>query len=159
MATKPGIASTANPGHVTPVSATMPATTRGPAKAPTWSSALCTAKPRPRPTVRAASASSTDLDGERTALPERSRTTSAEASTRPAPPTKGATARSGTQTTVIAYPVTVHDQYRPDRSARGPENSRNPRAAASPAPVTRPTTSAEAPREARKGPVTDRAPS
>ena len=93
-----------------PVSATTPATNNGPAKAPTWSSALCTANPRPRPTVRAASASSTDFEGERTAFPVRSRMTRVEASASPAAPTKGANAISGTHTTVMAYPTTVHDQ-------------------------------------------------
>ena len=51
----------------------------------------CARRTRGRgPTVRAASASSTDFDGERTALPDRSRITSVDASTRPAPPTNGA---------------------------------------------------------------------
>ena len=82
------------------VSATTPATSSGPANAPTWSSALCTANPRPRPTAPAACASSADLDGLRTALPVRSSSTIVIPKARPAPPRNGATAISGTQAAV-----------------------------------------------------------
>ena len=100
MATAPGMARTAMLGQMAPVAAMTPATSSGPAKAPTWSSALCTPKPRPRPTADATWARSADFDGLRTALPERSRRMRTEASTRPAPPTNGVTASSGTQTAV-----------------------------------------------------------
>ncbi len=79
-----------------------PATSSGPISAPVWSSALCTPKPRPRPTSRAATASSTDLAGLRTALPVRSSSTIAEPQTRPAAPSAGASAISGTQAAVRA---------------------------------------------------------
>ncbi len=102
MATTPGTASTARPAHIAVVTAIVPATRSGPANAPTWSSALCTAKPRPRPTARAAKASSADFDGLRTAFPVRSSSTNVHARTRPAPPTNGATAINGTHTAVMA---------------------------------------------------------
>ena len=98
----PGTASSAIAGHSAPVRAATAATSSGPAKAPTWSSALCTANPRPRPTALAAWASSVDFDGLRTALPVRSARTSAQASTRPAAPTNGVSARAGTHTAVSA---------------------------------------------------------
>ena len=84
------------------MSAVTPATSSGPANAPTSSSALCTAKPRPNPTAAAAWASRADLAGLRTALPVRSARIRTQASARPAPPTNGATASAGTHTAVIA---------------------------------------------------------
>lgn len=66
---------------------------------------------------------------------------------------------SGTASTVSAYPPIVHAHNRPVRSANGPKINRSTRAAASPTPVTSPTTTAEAPSDASRGPVTDRAPS
>ena len=102
MQTAPGMASTANAGHCAPVSAITPATRSGPAKAPTWSSALCTAKPRPRPTETATRASRAVFEGLRIALPARSSRISVVARASPAAPTNGATASSGTQTAVIA---------------------------------------------------------
>src|SRR3954469_23579520 len=53
----------------------------------------------------------------------------------------------------------VARQYPPDRSTRVPNGNRSTRASASPAPVTSPTSSAEAPSEASSGPVIERAPS
>ena len=50
-------------------------------------------------------------------------------------------------------------QNRPVRSVSGPETTRSIRAAASPMPVTIPTTTAVAPSEASSGPVMERAPS
>ena len=160
IATTPGRASTANPGQVTPVSASIARDHERAGERADLVEGLVHGEPP-------AAADGPRRVGEEHRLRrrphrlarDRSRITSVEASTRPAPPTNGAKAISGTQTTVIAYPATVHDQYRPDRSASGPEKIRKPSAAASPAPVTRPTTSAEAPSEARNGPVTDRAPS
>jgi hypothetical protein len=80
--------------------ATTPATTSGPAKAPTWSSALCTPNPRPRPTATATCARSADFDGDRIALPSRSRRIIVAANTRPAAPSRGASASNGTHTAV-----------------------------------------------------------
>ena len=88
----------------------MPATTSGPAKAPTWSRDLCTAMPSPRPTGLAMCASSADFDGLRTALPVRSRRMRMLATASPAAPRYGVTASSGTHTAVIAYPATVRPQ-------------------------------------------------
>ena len=82
------------------MAAAIPATTSGPANAPTWSSALCTPKPRPRPTGVAIPASSADLEGERIALPVRSASTSTIATPSPAAPRNGVTASSGTQSAV-----------------------------------------------------------
>lgn len=45
IASAPGTASTASPNAVDEKAAIAAATTSGPAKAPTWSSALCTANP------------------------------------------------------------------------------------------------------------------
>jgi hypothetical protein len=84
---------------------------------------------------------------------------STAATARPAPPSAGVTASSGTQTAVRPYPRTVRVQYRRVRSASGPDTSRSSNATASPAPVTRPTATADAPSEASNGPYTDRAPS
>ncbi|CFE65987.1 Uncharacterised protein [Mycobacterium tuberculosis] len=53
----------------------------------------------------------------------------------------------------------VQAQNRRLRSANGPDTSRKPKAAASPTPVTTPTTSPVAPNEASSGPVIERAPS
>ena len=53
----------------------------------------------------------------------------------------------------------VQAQNLPVRSVRGPDTRRRIRAAASPTPVTTPTTNAVAPIEASSGPVMDRAPS
>ncbi len=53
----------------------------------------------------------------------------------------------------------VHAQNRWVRSVNGPDTTRNANAAASPMPVTSPTTSAVAPSEASSGPVMERAPS
>ena len=58
-----------------------------------------------------------------------------------------------------AYPAIVTAQYRPVRSVSGPKTTRNPSAAASPSPVTSPTTSAVAPKLASSGPYIERAPS
>ncbi|COW53798.1 Uncharacterised protein [Mycobacterium tuberculosis] len=75
--------------------ASIPATVRGPIIAPTWSSASCTAKPRPRPVTLAACDSRVSLAGPRTAFPTRSAMTNAHATHRaPAMPS------SGTVTTV-----------------------------------------------------------
>ena len=98
------------PAHCTPVAAMTPATRSGPANALTWSSAFCTANPRPRPTTTATRAGYADFDGLRTALPTRSRRIKVAANARPKLPTNGATASSGTQTAVIAYPRMVSDQ-------------------------------------------------
>ena len=54
------------------------------------------------PTWAAASASSADFAGLRTALPSRSARISTVATARPAAPRKGVTASSGTQTAVRA---------------------------------------------------------
>ena len=86
--------------HQRDATATTPATTSGPANAPTWSRALCTPKPRPRPTAEATWASSADFDGDRTALPSRSSRIIVEAKANPAAPRRGASAISGTQTAV-----------------------------------------------------------
>jgi len=94
------------------------------------------------------------LAGERTALPTRSAITRAQAAHRT--PVRPST---GTVAAVRTYPAIVQAQKRRLRSASGPEASRSPSAAASPAPVTTPTTAAEAPRWASSGPVTERAPS
>src|SRR4051812_41207538 len=102
IAAAPGTASTANAGHSTPVSPTTAATSSGPANAPTWSSALCTPNPRPRPTGPAAYARRVDLAGLRTALPVRSASTSTQPTTSPAAPRKGVTASRGTHTAVRA---------------------------------------------------------
>ena len=110
IATAPGTASVARAVQVRAVSAMTPATSSGPANAPTWSRALCTANPRPRPTARAACASSADFDGLRIALPVRSSSTIVAPKASPAPPTKGATAISGTHTAVSPYPTIVSDQ-------------------------------------------------
>src|SRR4030095_16313139 len=53
----------------------------------------------------------------------------------------------------------VSVQYRRLRSAHEPKTSRISSAVASPAPLMRPTRTAEAPSDASNGPVTDRAPS
>ena len=98
----PGIASTANPGQYAPVTASAPAIRSGPANAPTWSRALCTANPRPRPVAVAIRARSADFAGLRIALPVRSSRIRTDARATPAAPTNGAIARSGTQTAVIA---------------------------------------------------------
>ena len=50
IAAAPGIARIASAGQIDAVTATVAATIRGPANAPTWSNALCTPNPRPRPT-------------------------------------------------------------------------------------------------------------
>ena len=63
MAATPGIASRAIAGQMAPVAARMAATSSGPATAPAWSSALWTAKPRPRPTPLAARARRVVLRG------------------------------------------------------------------------------------------------
>ena len=102
IAISPGIASSANPGQSTPVTAAHPASSSGPAKAPTWSRALWTAKPRPRPVSVAIRASSADLAGLRTALPVRSTRISVIATASPALPRNGVTASSGTDTAVMA---------------------------------------------------------
>ena len=104
-------------------------------------------------------ASNADLAGLRTALPTRSSRMSVDATATPAPPRSGVMASSGTQTAVIAYPTTVRRQYRRLLSAHGPLTSRRTSATASPAPVTRPTVSADAPSEPRNGPATARMPS
>lgn len=127
--------------------------------APTWSSALWTANPFPRPVEVAIRARSADLAGLRTALPVRSSTISVAATASPALPRNGVTASSGTQTAVMAYPTTVSRQCRLLRSAHGPVTRRNISATASPAPVTRPTVSADAPRLPRNGPAMARMPS
>ena len=93
-----------------PVTAMTPATRSGPANAPTWSSAFCTANPRPRPTATATRASNADFEGLRMAFPARSSRIRVAASANPRLPTNGATASSGTQTAVIAYPRIVSDQ-------------------------------------------------
>lgn len=98
MTPTPGTASTASAGpYSPPVSASIPATTSGPSSAPIWSSASCTANPRPRPVTAVACESSVSLAGERTALPTRSAMTSAAAAH--STPT---TPSSGTETTVTA---------------------------------------------------------
>ena len=102
MATTPGTTSTSSPGEMDPLHAISPATSSGPANAPIWSSALCTPSPRPMPTPAAASASRADFAGLRTALPSRSARISTVATVSPAPPSRGATASSGTQTAVSA---------------------------------------------------------
>lgn len=140
------------PVQIPPAVATTAATRSGPAKAPTWSIALCTPKPRPRPTAPATCARRVVLDGLRIALPLRSSRISNEASARPAPPMKGVTANRGTDTMVSAYPRMVSVQYRPVRSASGPETRRSTSAIASPRPVTAPTSRALAPSEASSGP-------
>ena len=78
------------------------AISRVPAKAPTWSRALWTAKPLPRPVVVAIRASSADFDGLRTALPVRSSRISVAAVATPAAPRNGVTASKGTATAVMA---------------------------------------------------------
>ena len=155
----PGTASSAKPGHSAPVSAAIPASSSGPENAPTWSSALCRAKPRPRPVGFAIRARRADFAGLRTALPVRSSRISPTATARPAPPRNGVTASSGTHTAVIAYPSTVSRQWRWLRSAQGPVIRRSTSAIPSPAPVTRPTVSADAPSVPRKGPAMARMPS
>jgi hypothetical protein len=104
-------------------------------------------------------ASNADLAGLRTALPTRSSRISVAATATPATPSSGVMANSGTQTAVIAYPTTVSCQCRWLRSAQGPLTNRRTSATASPAPVTRPTVSADAPSEPSNGPATARMPS
>jgi hypothetical protein len=65
--------------------------------APIWSSASCTAKPRPRPVAAVACESNVSLAGLRTVLPTRSAITSTPATHRVA-----ATPSSGTVITVSA---------------------------------------------------------
>ena len=92
--------------------------------------------------------------GVRTALPKRSATINVTADHK-----RPATASSGTDTTVRAYPPIESAQWRPVRSEMRPVTIRNTNATASPAPETTPTTTALAPNVARYGPVTARAPS
>ena len=99
-AAAPGTISTAMAGQSVPARAATPATRSGPATAPAWSSALCTANPRPRPTVAAACASSAVLAGLRTAFPARSAKISRQATASPAPARNGVIAKAGTQTAV-----------------------------------------------------------
>ena len=101
-ATAPGSTRTAIAGQMAPVAASRPATSSGPAMAPSWSSALWTAKPRPRPTPAAAWARRAVFAGLRTALPVRSARIRTHATTRPAPARNGVTARAGTQMAVMA---------------------------------------------------------
>src|SRR3954451_450821 len=101
-AATPGTISTAIAGQSVPVMATTAATSSGPATAPAWSSALCTANPRPRPTAPAACASNAVLAGLRTAFPARSAKISRQATASPAPAKNGVIAKAGTQTAVTA---------------------------------------------------------
>lgn len=100
IASAPGAASHAGAAQIVPAAAAIAATSSGPAKAPTWSRALCMPKPRPSPTSRAASANRALLEGERTAFPARSARIISAANARPAAPRCGATASKGTQSAV-----------------------------------------------------------
>jgi hypothetical protein len=97
----PGTARRASPGHSTPVTAVAPVSNSGPANAPTWSNALCTANPRPRPVATAMRARSADLEGLRTAFPVRSTRIRVAATATPAAPRNGVSASSGTETAVM----------------------------------------------------------
>ncbi|SDL30778.1 hypothetical protein SAMN04487913_10835 [Arthrobacter sp. ok362] len=154
-----GMTSTANAAGSEPLATSTAETSNGPRSAPAKSKDLWTAKPRPRPTGVAAAASSTVFAGLRTALPTLSPMMSTAARASPAVPARGVNASSGTHTAVSAYPAIVNVQYLPVRSAQGPNTSRSPWDAASAAPVTRPTNSADAPSWASRGPPSGRAPS
>jgi hypothetical protein len=96
----------------------------------------------------------TSRAGVRIALPTRSPVYNAAAA-----PTLPVIASSGTHIPVTAYPTAVCGQGERDRSTSRPVARRNTSAAASPAPVTAPTTNALAPSDPRYGPMIERAPS